>query len=58
MNIYKIYGNLKRAKNSYKERAGKSPASVCIQCGQCEGACPQKLPIIELLRETADTLEE
>ena len=58
MNIYKIYGNLKRAKNSYRERAGKSPASVCIQCGQCEGACPQKLPIIELLRETADTLEE
>ena len=57
MNIYKVYGNLKRAKYSYRDNAGESPASVCIQCGQCEGACPQRLPIIELLQETAEALE-
>ena len=32
MNIYKIYGNLKRAKYSYREYLRKSPASACIQC--------------------------
>ena len=36
---------------------GRGRASECIQCGQCEGACPQHLPIIELL-EQSRSMEE
>ena len=32
-------------------------ASDCIACGQCEGACPQHLPIIELMREASKLLD-
>lgn len=31
-------------------------ADECIGCGQCEGACPQGLPIIDLLAKTAEAL--
>ena len=32
----------------------KGKASDCIQCGQCEGACPQHLPIISLLEKARE----
>ncbi|MGN0579467.1 MAG: aldo/keto reductase [Ruminococcus sp.] len=32
-------------------------ASECIQCGQCEGVCPQHLPVIDLLKTVADYFE-
>ena len=35
---------------------GKGKAGDCVQCGQCEAACPQQLPIPRLL-ESAKALE-
>jgi predicted aldo/keto reductase-like oxidoreductase len=34
----------------------KQAASDCIECKKCEAACPQKLPIIELLKNVNSTL--
>jgi uncharacterized protein len=36
---------------------GPSYASLCENCGECEKACPQHLPIQDLLVETTDTFE-
>ncbi|MCR5297230.1 MAG: aldo/keto reductase [Clostridiales bacterium] len=33
---------------------GKGKASQCLQCGQCENACPQHLPIISLLEQSRE----
>ena len=37
--------------------ANKGKASSCIQCGQCEAACPQHLPIIRLLEDCMKAME-
>jgi len=58
LNVYKMYGDLNEARNEYNWRPGGEKASSCIQCGQCENACPQHLPIISLLEETVETLEK
>ena len=57
MNRYLLYKDLEAARGDYSWRPGGPKASVCIKCGQCEGACPQHLPIIDYLQEVVDTLE-
>lgn len=37
---------------------GKGKASDCIGCGKCEKACPQHLPIRELLCEAKESFEK
>ena len=58
MNIEKMYDNLPLAKHEYKVRPLGPRASECVACGQCEDACPQHLPIISLLQEAAEKLEQ
>lgn len=36
---------------------GRGRASDCVQCGQCEEACPQHLPIITLLEQCREMEE-
>jgi uncharacterized protein len=52
-----MFDDVKSAARAYgfniKEDAG---AQLCIACGQCEDACPQKLPIIELMKEADQVL--
>ena len=55
-----IWGRADKAKAAYLEAVGAEGAgraSDCIRCGQCEAACPQNLPIIELLEECAEAYE-
>ena len=47
------------SRDEYNELAEKlSPASACIECGQCEAICPQKLSIIDDLKKVAKHFEK
>ena len=58
MNRLLIFENEAEAKRRYASTLKSSGvgADECIGCGQCEGACPQGLPIIDLLARTAEAL--
>ncbi len=55
MNNYRIYGIRDHAQHMYNEIGGKwvkgAKADVCIECGECEQYCPQKIDIREQLKE-------
>ena len=58
MNYHRVYDLTDYAKAQY-EVIGKDPwiegkkASACVECGECEGKCPQHIHIREQLKETA-----
>ena len=58
MNRNLVYGQLEEAKKNYNwETKGTGKASDCVQCGQCEGVCPQHLSVIDYLQQSAEVLE-
>ena len=62
MNLRSVWGLEKPARNMYAE-IGTTPwvkgnrADACIECGECEQKCPQKIPIISQLAESRKALE-
>ncbi len=62
--IFELYNNAsmfdayEESMNQYKElvKIG-ADASKCVECGDCEKVCPQKLPIRDLLKEARGVLE-
>ena len=58
INSYNVYGKTDKLNRKYQELlTKKSGPSDCIGCGQCEGVCPQHLPIIELLKNAAEIFD-
>lgn len=63
MNYYRVYGLKDTARDLYRKIGssetwwvkGKN-ATACIECGECEPKCPQKIPIMAQLKETDKTL--
>ena len=46
-------------REEYRKRAeGHGFASSCVDCKQCESACPQHLPITSLLQRVVNTYEK
>ncbi len=59
INTMNLYNETFRPKAFYSGLidVGHGRASDCIACGQCEGVCPQHLPIIKLMKEAAGKLD-
>ena len=58
LNTLRSFGETDRAHNYYEKLVKNSGrAADCIACGQCESACPQHLPIIQLMEEASKELD-
>ena len=53
-----LWGQLEEGKTAYEQAVQKGGrASECIQCGQCESACPQQIDVIARLAECAQQFD-
>ena len=62
MNFHRVWGLTQYAYRMYRrlgpeETPGKNNALACVECGQCEEKCPQKIKIIEQLKESHEALK-
>ncbi|MBR4758758.1 MAG: aldo/keto reductase [Lachnospiraceae bacterium] len=58
VNTVKLYNEQFRPQMFYNGLVQSSGrASACVGCGQCEGVCPQHLPIIKLLKEASEMFD-
>ena len=58
VNTIRLYGDGFRPRAFYRGlTATHGQAGDCIACGQCEGGCPQHLPVIELMRDASELLD-
>lgn len=58
--VFTCHNNkLRYSKNDSQKKydAMEAKASACVSCGQCEEACPQQLPIRQLLQKIAGEFE-
>ncbi len=61
--FHDVYGDKERAKMYYSKIGqpdwppGKQ-ADACIECGECEPKCPQKIPIIDQLKKAHEVLSQ
>lgn len=51
-----VYNDLANCSKNYSGLEEKAKASSCVECGKCEEACPQHIPIREMLKNVAKTL--
>ena len=56
-NLGRVYGLMDWAKSEYAGIDPEKRADACLECGQCEPKCPNKLPIMDQLREVAEVLQ-
>ena len=54
-----VLGQLEEGMSAYKNAVtGVGSAADCIECGQCESACPQQIKVIERLKDCAAVFEK
>ena len=60
INTMTLYNEDFRPRSFYNGlvNSGRGKAADCVACRQCEGVCPQHLPIIRLLKEVAEKLDQ